>query len=278
MKKNSHIDTPDICNEASAVTRRGLFLGAAAGGVAAALQAAAETPMAPAANPATMMSDAANPALQMTFPFYAPKGRRVEQAGISTPPQRYTMFMSFDLTTQNRQALQVLLARWSAAISLLMQGKTIGAVEPAHPDARGLDSGEALDLGPAGLTVTLGLGPRVFGPDFGLAAHRPEFLADLPPMPSDELRPDFTGGDLSLQACAEDPQVAYHAIRDLTRIGKRLGAVATRWTQMGFGRASAGKGQITPRNLFGFRDGTRNIRETDEFDDYVWLGAARQTR
>src|SRR3546814_20318512 len=46
---------------------------------------------------------------------------------------------------------------------------------------------------------------------------------------------------LSLQACADDPQVAYHAIRDLARIAKETGAAATRWTVMGFGRASAAK-------------------------------------
>src|SRR3546814_13391668 len=76
---------------------------------------------------------------------------------------------------------------------------------------------------------------------------------------------------LSLQACADDPQVAYHAIRDLARIAKETGAAATRWTVMGFGRASAGKGQITPRNLLGFRDGTRNIKEAPEFDRFVWV-------
>jgi deferrochelatase/peroxidase EfeB len=40
---------------------------------------------------------------------------------------------------------------------------------------------------------------------------------------------------------------------------------------MGFGRASAGKGQSTPRNLFGFKDGTRNIREDAEFEKFVFV-------
>ena len=77
-----------------------------------------------------------------------------------------------------------------------------------------------------------------------------------------------TGGDLSLQACADDPQVAYHAIRDLARMGR--GVVNTRWTVMGFGRASAGQGQSTPRNLQGFKDGTRNIKEPAEIEQFVW--------
>ncbi|WJV56155.1 Dyp-type peroxidase [Prodigiosinella aquatilis] len=60
-------------------------------------------------------------------------------------------------------------------------------------------------------------------------------------------------------------------MRDLARIAKSTGAAATRWTLMGFGRASAGKGQSTPRNLFGFKDGTRNITEKADFDKYVWI-------
>ena len=271
MKKTLFPPPSKPAAKASALTRRGLMMGAAAGGMGAALRpgsAHADEAMPPAPDP---MSDAANPAMHVSYPFYRSAEGPRAQAGISTPPQRYTMFMSFDLSTQDPRNLQVLLARWSAAIGLLMQGETVGAVEPSRPEARGLDTGEALDLGPAGLTVTMGFGPGLFRPELGLSAHRPALLEDLPALPSDALSPIFTGGDLSLQACAEDPQVAYHAIRDLARIAKRTGAAATRWTQMGFGRASAGKGQVTPRNLFGFRDGTRNLREQTEFDQHVWV-------
>jgi deferrochelatase/peroxidase EfeB len=192
------------------------------------------------------------------------------QAGIATLPQKHAMIMTFDLTTREARDLQLLLARWSAAIGLMMQGNPISQVEPTRASAIALDTGEALDLEPAALSVTIGLGPRVFGPELGLADHRPPKLRDLEHLPSDAFLPEFTGGDLSLQACAEDPQVVYHAIRVLTRIAKRTGAATVRWTQMGFGRASAGKGQATPRNLFGFRDGTRNIREPVDFDAHVW--------
>lgn len=257
--------------EAPALTRRGLFLGAAAGGLGAALPGAAHAGSGEPMTPAEAMSDAANPAMHLEYPFYSAADETAPQAGIETPPQRYTMFMSFDLTTRDPRDLQILLARWSAAIGLLMKGRPVGQVEPERTAAVGLDTGEALDLGTAALTVTLGLGPRVFGPDFGLADKRPSHLRELETLPSDALRPGLRGGDLSLQACAEDPQVAYHAIRDLARIAKRTGAAATRWTQMGFGRASAGKGQETPRNLFGFRDGTRNIREAQDFNQHVWV-------
>jgi deferrochelatase/peroxidase EfeB len=118
--------------------------------------------------------------------------------------------------------------------------------------------------------VTVGLGPRVFTDTYGLTHLKPPLLRELKQLPSDALKPEFTGGDLSLQACADDPQVAYHAIRDLARIAKDTGTAATGWTVMGFGRASAGRGQTTPRNLLGFKDGTRNITDDADFEQFVW--------
>jgi deferrochelatase/peroxidase EfeB len=177
--------------------------------------------------------------------------------------------MTFDLTTTSKQDLQVLLARWSAGIAQLMAGLPVGAVQPKGDAAVAADTGEAYNLSPSALTVTLGLGPGVFDDRFGLADKKPALLADLPKLPSDALQPALTGGDLSLQACADDPQVAYHAIRDLARMGR--GVVDTRWTVLGFGRASAGKGQATPRNLLGFKDGTRNIKEPEDMDSFVWV-------
>lgn len=191
-----------------------------------------------------------------------------EQAGITTAVQRYSVFMTFDFTGATAANLQVLLARWSAAIAQLMQGRTVGEVEPARVDAAGKDTGEALDLEPASLTVTLGLGPGLFAKT-GLTDRMPPLLRELRTA-STTMDPALTGGDFSLQACADDPQVAYHAIRSLARIGKDTGSAATRWTVLGFGRTAAGKGQTTPRNLMGFKDGTRNIFEDADLDAFVW--------
>lgn len=239
------------------LSRRGMLLGAAAGAVGAAVpgadaQAACEIP---------------GEIVDLTgqHPFYGD----AEQAGIRTPVQRYVMYMTFDLTSHERTELQVLLARWSAAIAQLMKGEPIGKVEPSRHNAIGLDTGEALGLAPASLTVTVGLGPRVFSETYGLASRKPALLRELEHLPSDAFKPGYTGGDLSLQACADDPQVVYHAIRDLARIAKATSTASTRWSVLGFGRASAGKGQVTPRNLLGFKDGTRNIRDDGDFDRFV---------
>ena len=140
------------------------------------------------------------------------------------------------------------------------------------------DTGEALDLPASGLTLTFGFGPSLFrdagGRDrFGLADRQPDALADLPHFPGDALDPARSGGDLCVQACADDPQVAVHAVRNLARIG--FGTVSVRWSQLGFGRTSTtSTSQSTPRNLFGFKDGTANVKaeEAAALDEHVWVG------
>jgi deferrochelatase/peroxidase EfeB len=137
------------------------------------------------------------------------------------------------------------------------------------------DTGEALDLPAARLTLTLGYGPTLFDGRFGLSGRRPAALAELPAFPGDALDPARTGGDLCVQACADDAQVAFHAVHNLTRIG--LGAVTLRYLQVGFGRtASAGAAAATPRNLLGFKDGTANLDPTDAraMDSFVWVDGA----
>ncbi|HEX3649342.1 MAG TPA: Dyp-type peroxidase, partial [Pseudonocardiaceae bacterium] len=123
------------------------------------------------------------------------------------------------------------------------------------------------------LTITFGYGLSMFDHRFGLADRRPAALVKLPPLPLENFDPGFTGGDIAVQACADDPTVAFHAIRNLARIG--TGTVVPLWLESGFGRtASTSPAQATPRNLMGFKDGTRNIRsdQHDLLDQYVWIG------
>lgn len=246
--------------------RRRLFQGAVGGAAVGALAVGGSWGLdASRANPA----DAADKdAIDLTtqYPYYD----QAEPVGIRTPPQRYSIFMTFDMSDGTLKTdLQSLLARWTAASAQLMRAQPIGQVQP-HSDAGvGGDTGEALGLDAASLTVTIGLGPSLFDRRFDLAAKRPRLLHKLPALPSDNLSAATSNGDLSVQVCADDPQVCYHAIRNMARMARDL--VQTRWTVMGFGRASAGKGQQTPRNLLGFKDGTRNISTAADFDKYVWL-------
>jgi deferrochelatase/peroxidase EfeB len=137
-------------------------------------------------------------------------------------------------------------------------------------------------LPPAGLTITFGFGSTLFtaadGEDrFGLGRRRPATLERLPHFSGDKLDPARSDGDLCVQACVDDPQVAVHAIRNLARIG--FGTVSVRWSQLGFGRTSStSTSQATPRNLFGFKDGTANLKaeETADLDTHLWVPPGRE--
>lgn len=71
------------------------------------------------------------------------------------------------------------------------------------------------------------------------------------------------------------PQVTVHAIRNLSRIA--FGRARLRWSQLGFGKTSrTTSDQATPRNLFGYKDGTANILADDAtaLDEHVWVAAS----
>ncbi|RNL78272.1 iron uptake transporter deferrochelatase/peroxidase subunit [Nocardioides marmorisolisilvae] len=201
------------------------------------------------------------------------------QAGIVTPSQDRLHFASFDVTTDSSDDLIALLKAWTEAAAAMTAGKTVGAGQVANYDSPPLDTGEALGLPASGLTLTFGFGPTLFEKDgkdrFGLNKRRPKALKRLPHFPADNLDPNRTDGDLCVQACANDPQVAVHAIRNLARIG--FGTVAVRWNQLGFGRTSStSTTQATPRNLMGFKDGTANLKAEDsaEIEKFVWVDPA----
>ncbi|BBH18126.1 hypothetical protein Back2_24130 [Nocardioides baekrokdamisoli] len=242
------------------LSRRGFIASAGAGVALGAAVGAGAQAYADSSEPVDAVD------LSTSYDFYTGS----HQVGIATPPQRHCIFMTFDLVAgATSKDLQVLLATWSAAIAQLQAGRTVGQMEPISLSAVATDTGEAYGLSTAGLTVTVGLGPGVFDKRLGLAAHRPKLLAPLPALPSESLDPKLTGGDLSVQACADDPQVVYHAIRDLARLGR--GVVEVGWTVMGFGRASAGAEQSTPRNLMGYKDGTRNVSTEAQRAEFVWV-------
>lgn len=204
------------------------------------------------------------------YPFYG-----AHQAGITTPVQDRLHFAAFDLTAgATRDDLIELLTEWTAAAAAMTQGHEIGdgAVDggPLLPPD---DTGEARGLPASGLTITIGFGPSLFDDRFGLAGRRPADLEPLPLFAFDLLEEPISGGDLCVQACAHDPQVAVHAIRNLTRIA--FGTARIRWSQLGFGRTSStSTSQATPRNLFGFKDGTANLKSEDPeaIAEFLWVG------
>ncbi|MDI3257025.1 MAG: Dyp-type peroxidase, partial [Kyrpidia sp.] len=208
--------------------------------------------------------------------FYGP-----HQGGIATPQQDHLVLASFDVTTSQRGEVRDLLRTWTALAARLCQGERVGT-DPKNAALPPDDNGEALGLSPGKLTITFGFGPTLFRRDgedrFGLAAQQPASLSDIPRMPRDDLRPEWCGGDLCIQACSNDPQVAFHAVRHLARAA--AGVAAVRWLQQGFLRkpVHAGGTAGTPRNLFGFKDGTGNVDIADQaqMNRYIWVGESDQ--
>ena len=197
------------------------------------------------------------------------------QAGIITPMQNNLHFAAFDMSEKaDQKKLIRLLERWTDAARRLTLGGEVsskgafGGGANFPPD----DSGEAFDLGPSALTITIGFGRSLFRDQFGLADKLPDEFTEMPTMTNDFLNREQSEGDICIQACANDPQVATHAIRNLTRLA--VPDASLRWTQIGFGKASVTSAEEqTPRNLFGQKDGTANIRSDDtaELDEHVWV-------
>ena len=214
------------------------------------------------------------PAASLPRPFFG-----THQSGIADAPQSHLSFAAFDLAIEGRVALRTLMQDWTAAAAAMTSGLPIGRATTGA-EIVPIDTGEALDLPAAALTITVGFGSTLFrdtrGRDrFDLAAHLPAALAPLPAFPGDALDPRRTGGDLCIQACADDPQIAQHAVRSLHRVAGNRAAL--RWTQLGFNRSAVlAEVSSTPRNLFGFRDGTNNIptQDTDLMQQHVWARSA----
>lgn len=201
-------------------------------------------------------------------PFYGN-----HQAGIATPAQEFVNLAAFDMKSDASEDLRALLQEWTEAAAALTAGSSY---EPSSAAASQPppDPGEARDLGPAQLSITVGFGPSIFAPRsrLGLARHRPAALRRLPAFRGESLDPNLSDGDLCVQACADDPQVAFHAVHLLARIAADVATL--RWTQQGFGRTSAtSRSQGTTRNLMGFKDGTDNIRAEDSeaMERFVWV-------
>ena len=193
------------------------------------------------------------------------------QAGIVTPQQTYMYLASFRIVTSDRKQLIQLLKDWTRFSDLSTSGGTMRTGDnPLLPPS---DTGETFDLSASRLTATFGFGPSLFGVGgqdrFGIAGKLPKYLRDIPRMPKDNLDAALSGGDVVVQVCADDQQVAFHAVRNFIRLS--TGVASLNWMSEGF---ISGRPGTTPRNLFGFKDGTANaLHQTAEgYDDVVWAG------
>ena len=172
------------------------------------------------------------------------------QAGITVPaqPQAHGTMAAFDLVPgATNDRLRALLKAWTAAIAELTAGRPVAG-----------DDAIAAGLGPSSLTVTVGVGPSLFGKAGLDAARRPATLTPLPAFGTEKLDPARGDGDLGVLIAADDALVVFHALRTLTRLA--AGTAAPRWTMRGFTRTpgAAADDAGTGRNLMGQMDGTNN--------------------
>ena len=186
------------------------------------------------------------------------------QSGITTPIQRQVYFAVLDLATEDLDTIRGIFKSWTTYIARMMQGELVEAYK-SNTMLPPTDTGEAVGMGTERLTITVGVSPS-FLEKLNLTGKKLPELEDLPKFARDQLQEDFTGGDICIQACAEDAQVAFHAVRNLLRKGREH--LTLKWSQTGYA-AITSQGS-TPRNLFGFKDGTANVTSQDDFDRVIW--------
>ncbi|WP_033338667.1 Dyp-type peroxidase [Catenuloplanes japonicus] len=234
------------------MSRRGLFTGGAAaigGAVAGGVAVAALSPdptAPPIPSPATLVDYG-----QAIEPFY---GNR--QSGVETEAQAHGAFVAFTLLPGTDRG----------ALARMMRLLSDDAARLTRGEAPLADTERELAVVPARLTVTFGFGPGLYQ-----AAGLPSPVAPLPAFPQiDKLEERWSGGDLLIQICADDPITVAHAQRMLVKDSRPFATV--RWVQRGF-RRSAGMepARQTQRNLLGQLDGTANPASgTPSFGTAVW--------
>ncbi|MFC7943762.1 Dyp-type peroxidase [Microbacterium oxydans] len=231
-------------------TRRQFLLGGAVAGVGAVAAVGVDLALNDQKDDAKPVAAPMNG--DQTVPFFG-----THQAGVDTAAQAHGVFVGLDLHDDvDSEGLVRLMRILTDDAARLTQG--VPALADSEPE---------LALAPARLTITFGFGP-------GLVARAgrtsPTWLAPLPAFGVDQLRPEFSDGDLLIQIAGDDPLTVAHATRMLVKDAR--GFASIRWTQQGFRRAyGTERPGTTMRNLFGQVDGTTNPEPgTADFDGVVW--------
>jgi deferrochelatase/peroxidase EfeB len=198
------------------------------------------------------------------------------QAGIVTSQQEYGYFVAFDLTLNTVKEVKQLLRDWTMLAQTVTKGETME--NPNNELLPPNDTGDSLGLNAQNLTITIGYGLSLFEKDgvdrFGIRDKKPIYLNSMPKMAHDSLQSELSDGDILFQVCSDDRQVAVHAVRNLIRMSS--GRATVRFLENGF--IKGGKDE-TPRNLFGFKDGTANVEHDTKtgYDAVVWADQTEPT-
>ena len=247
------------------MSRRGFL----AGGLGAAAAAAAFGVGLDACSDSSAKPAAAAATGSEIVPFYGP-----HQAGIATPAQLRLAFATFDVAGPSHADLAGMLRVWTGGGRGDDAGEAgAGRLRPTRTRRRptpgrrtGSCPGTSRSRSATGRRCSIDASASRTGSGRSCSQA-------LPPLPNEVLDPGYVGGDIAIQACSDDPLVAFHALRNLARIG--IGTVAMRWMQIGFGSTArtsrAGRRRATC-------SGSRTARATSTapnaalMDQYVWIG------
>ncbi len=244
----------------SKISRRDVLVSSVSAGAAASIAAVTGAILADnQTNDALRAMEATNATAvrDASVPFFG-----AHQAGVELELQTFTNFIAFDLDPSTDLAA---FRRWMSLltddISRLVRGKPVLA-----------DAQPQLAMGPARLTATVGISPEFFG-KLGIQRLKPSNFNQVPSLKIDDLKDEFSLGDVLLHVSADDPIVLSHAVRALIRDSLAFGQV--RWSQQGFSNAQGVvPGGVRQRNLMGQVDGTENPEfGSSDFDRIVWIDA-----
>lgn len=240
--------------------RRNFLKTASLLGVAGLSACTQKSPQTQTASSETKTENKSHCLANLKYDFYG-----THQSGIITPAQRHTYFLVADLHSTNVDEIKQMFKDWTESSVKLMNGDNSRPYDK-NPHLPPSDTGEADSLGAYGLTLTFGVSPSFFD-KLELSDKKPPEFSELPSFPRDQIKNELSGGDICISACADDPQVAFHAVRQLVRHARSL--ITMKWSQAGF---NAYDGQSdTPRNLFAFKDGTANKTALENPDKWLWI-------
>ncbi|PSU25876.1 deferrochelatase/peroxidase EfeB [Photobacterium phosphoreum] len=196
----------------------------------------------------------------------------IHQAGVITKEQKNVSFISCNVTAMTLAELKMLFKVLTGRIAYLTQSNNllVNDNDKMPPFESGMLGGH---LDPDSLTVTVSLGANLFDSRFGLQQLKPRHLVEMKSFPNDQLDPNWCGGDIGLQICANSPESVVYALRDILQHTSMY--IVPRWKMDGFLPSRDIDNKTTPVNLFGFKDGTGNApaNNTDLMDDLVWVTA-----
>ncbi len=191
--------------------------------------------------------------------------------GVLTPQQAAMMLVAFDVLATDKTSLIRLFKLLTERLAFLTTGGRAPSVNAKLPP---LDSGiMGPEIYPDNLTVTVSVGNALFDERFGLQGQKPLRLQRMTRFPNDSLDAGLCHGDVMLQICANTNETVIHALRDIIKHTPDL--LSVRWKREGFisAHAARSKGQDTPINLLGFKDGTANPKISNKplINNVVWV-------